>query len=218
VHKTIRTTLVALMLTASMQGAFATTKGLNQIVTPDIQPEGILSISIQQADPNVTNRYQTQYELGITKRFEVAVFQGFSPPVQVLNVEYGLIQQKNLLMSTGFAGYASNGTPPQPYLEMGWQQGNVYAMAGAIYVTTPGQGLGPSAYQTDSILGIAYHVSPRLLVQTDYQSGDSNFGTAGFTYNITPALSFNPAAYYSNSSPHKTYGYAVLTWNVTAWK
>jgi hypothetical protein len=197
--------------------AYATTKGLNQVVTPDIQPEGQLSVSIQQVDPNIANRYQTQFELGVTKQFEVAVFQGFSPSQQVFNAEYGLIQSKDVLLSTGIANYASNGCAPQPYLEAGYITGNAYLMAGLIHVYGC-QNAGIDQNSTQGILGAAYHVNPKLLAQLDYQSGSNNFSTAGFTYNITPQLQVNPAVYLSNTAPHTGYGYVVLTWSLTAWK
>jgi hypothetical protein len=208
--------LISFTLTPS---ASATTKGLNQIVTPDIQPEGVLSVSYQQVDPNIANRYQVQLELGLTRRFEVAIFQGFSRPEQVVNAEYGIIQRKDVLLSAGFANYSSLGTSPQPYLEAGYQKGATYLMAGAIRTIAEQMGVGGSVrnqHQTQSILGIAYRVHPRLLLQLDYQSGSGNFSTAGFTYNISPQLQFNPSAYLANTTGHHLYGYAVLTWNIDA--
>ena len=193
--------------------ANATTKGLNQIVTPDIQPDGTLSVSFQQVDPNVSNRYQIQLEYGITKRFETAVFQGYSPNEQVLNAEYGIIQQKSFLLSTGFANWSTLGTAPQPYVEAGYMNGQTYSMIGA--VDAPAQvGTGYS-HQLQSVLGYAYHLGPKLLAQLDYQAGAANFSTAGFTYSITPQLQLNPAIYASNSVPHKGFGYVVLTWNIS---
>jgi hypothetical protein len=59
--------------------AWATTKGLSQIVTPDVQPEGDLSLSFQWQSKQIANPYQFQSELGLTKWFEVAVFQGIQP-------------------------------------------------------------------------------------------------------------------------------------------
>jgi hypothetical protein len=211
---------LALILT-SLAVARATTKGLNQIVTPDIQPEGVLSVSFQQEDPTIGNRYQIQLEQGITKQFEVAYFQGLSPDQEVFNTELGLIQKPPYLLSTGFAGWSSNGIPPQPYLEMGYYQGNWETMMGVIRADSQEPAVGGTTrlqWGTESIAGAAYRVSPRLLLQLDYQSGAQNSTTAGFTYNITPQLSLNPAIYISNSTPHKGYGYAVLTWNIQAFK
>ncbi len=201
--------------------SYATTKGLNQIVTPDVQPKGVLSVSFQQVDPNIANRYEAQLELGITSRFEVAVFQGFSPNEQIFNAEYGIIQRKDLLLSAGFANYSTQGTAPQPYLEGGYLKGSTYLMAGVIRVSVEHTGVGGSVlsnHETQSILGAAYRITPRTLLQLDYQSGQGNFATAGFTYNITPQLQFNPSLYLSNAAPHKIYGYAVLTWNIVAFK
>jgi hypothetical protein len=208
--------IVAAVLSTSI--AMATTKGLNQIVTPDIQPEGQLSISFQQADPTITNRLQAQFEYGFTKRFEMALFQGFSPDEQVLNAEYGIIQSKNYLLSAGFANWSSTGVGAQPYLEGGYLSGNTYAMIGVIdAVANDAAATGPpdTKHQIQTILGYAYRVHPRLLLQADFQSGLANYTTAGFTYNITPNVTFNPAIYLSNSTPYKGYGYAVVTWSIT---
>jgi len=53
--------------------AAATTKGLSQIVTPDIQPEGQLSLSFQAQSKQIGNPYEFQGELGFTKWLEAAV-------------------------------------------------------------------------------------------------------------------------------------------------
>ena len=95
-------------------------------------------------------------------------------------------------MSTGFANYSSMGSKPQPYLEGGYQRGNLYLMAGMIRVIVEQPGVGGSVRnhnQTQAILGAAYHIDPRTLLQLDYQGGSGNFATAGFTYNITPSCS-----------------------------
>ena len=202
-------------------GAYATTKGLNQIVTPDIQPLGVLSISAQQEDPTIGNRYQIQLEQGLTPSFELAYFQGFSPDQEVLNAELGLVQKPPYLLSTGFLGWTSNGIAPQPFLEAGYYQGSWETMIGVVRADSqaPAAAGGMSlAWATETITGAAYRVSPKLLLQVDYQSGSQNFATAGFTYSITPQLTLNPAIYISNSTPRKGYGYAVLTWNVQVFK
>jgi hypothetical protein len=43
---------------------WATTKGLSQIVTPDVQPEGGLSLSFQWQSKQIANPYQFQSEWG----------------------------------------------------------------------------------------------------------------------------------------------------------
>src|SRR5256886_3786872 len=60
---------------SSVASSFATTKGLSQIVTPDLQGEGDLSLSFQIQDKRIANPYQLQAEMGLTKWAEVAVFQ-----------------------------------------------------------------------------------------------------------------------------------------------
>jgi hypothetical protein len=188
--------------------AAATTKGLNQIVTPDIQPTGLFSVSAQWEDAALGNPVQAQFELGITRRFEAAVFQGFSPGAQVLNVEYALRDKLPYLLSIGSANMTTRGTSAQPFLEAGYYKGAHRLIAGVIRANR----------ETQAILGWGYQARPRLALQLDYQSGTGNSSTAGFTYNITPMLSLNPAVYLTNDSPHRLHGYAVLTWNVQLWK
>ena len=71
----------------SAVGYGGTTKGLNQIVTPDIQPTGMLSLSVQAQHSAIGNDLQAQYELGLSKTFEVAVFQGLKPGIFLLATE-----------------------------------------------------------------------------------------------------------------------------------
>jgi hypothetical protein len=204
-------------LALSVLPALATTKGLNQIVTPDVQPDGILSFSLQQQDPNIANRYEAQIELGLTKRFEVAIFQGVSPSEQVANAEYSILVKGPYLLSTGFFNWTTKGSAPQPYLEGGFYQGNTELMLGTARAISPQPdvaGFVQSKHQYQAIVGYGYRINPRTLIQIDYQSGTANSTMAGFTYNVTPALQFNPALYVSNATGHKLWGYAVLTWNI----
>ena len=210
-------TVACIALSAWGLPALATTKGLNQIVTPDVQPFGVVSVSFQQQDPSIANRYEVQAEIGLTRRFEVAIFQGYSPPEQIFNGEYSLYQKGPYLLSTGFFNWTTKGSAPQLYLEGGYYQGNVEAMLGVARVITQNMDVAGSVqnqHQYQGILGLGYRVNLRVLLQLDYQSGTANSTTAGFTYSISPQLQFNPAVYVSNNTSHKVWGYAVLTWNI----
>ncbi len=66
------------------------------------------------------------------------------------------------------------------------------------------QGFSPDEQTFNAEYGIVQH--PDVLL------------SAGFAYNITPLLQINPSAYLSSASPHKTYGYVALTWNITAFQ
>jgi len=87
------------------QSVQATTKGLSQIVTPDLQPEGDLSLSFQAQDMRIANPYEFQAELGVTKWAEVAVFQGFKPNEEIFATEIGLLRKEPLLLSIGFTNW-----------------------------------------------------------------------------------------------------------------
>lgn len=183
--------------------AFATTKGLNQIVTPDIQPAGILSLSYQVQNEAIGNSMQVQTEYGVTPRFEVAFFEGMSPGQQTFATEYGILAKGPYLLSCGFTGWTSNGDKPLPFVEGGYYVGPHRFIAG----------LQRNGAHSQTVLGYAYQCSPSLSLQTDYQSGDGNSATVGFTFNFTPTLSLNPALYFPNGES-KALGYAVLSWNI----
>src|SRR5438552_1960474 len=91
-----------LYLTLPEASALATTKGLNQIVTPDLQPQGDLSLSFQWQGEEIANPYEFQAELGITKWFEVAIFQGLRPQETIFGCEVGVVQKYPWLLTTGF--------------------------------------------------------------------------------------------------------------------
>ena len=82
--------ILVMMGIANIPSAMATTKGLSQIVTPDLQPEGDLSLSLQIQDKRIANPYELQAELGLTKWAEVAVFRGFQPDDWIFGTEIGL--------------------------------------------------------------------------------------------------------------------------------
>jgi len=198
--------LAILLAVALSTASYATTKGLNQIVTPDIQPMGVLCTSFQDENAALGNPQQLQLELGLTDSFEVAIFQGFSPEQTVFNAELGLVQKKYFLLSTGLLG-AQNKAKYQPFLEGGYYTGKAEIIAGI--QRQNGAYLG--------VFGVSYQALPRLLIAADYISGSSDFATVGVTYAILPNLSFNPALYISNASPHHAFGYGVLSWNVKVW-
>ena len=187
--------------------AHATTKGLSQIVTPDLQPEGELSLSFQAQARDIGNPYELQAEIGLTSWLEAAVFQGLSPGEQVFNAQVGLVQHGPWLLSTGFINWSTRGSSPQPFLEAGYYTPKDKWMAGPIRVQN----------QTQLLLGWAHDFNEMWRFQLDYQSGTSNFFTVGFTCNVTDRLQFNPAVYFANGS-HAAEGYIVFTYTLPVWK
>src|SRR4029453_4916264 len=110
----IAVTISAILTTAS--SSFATTKGLSQIVTPDLQPEGNFSLSFKIQDKRIANPYQLQAELGLTKWAEVAVFRGFQPDEWIFGSEIGLFTKEPFLLSVGFVNWSPHlDVDPQPY-------------------------------------------------------------------------------------------------------
>jgi hypothetical protein len=197
-----------LALFAATLPARATIVGLNQIVTPDIQPTGVLALSAQVQHPLIGNSQMFQFELGVTPRFEVAWFQGLQPGEGILSTEFNLLKKGPHLLTIGATNWSTRGGDPQPVVEYGYNTGTDYFVVGAI-----------RADGRDGLLaGYKHAVSDKLQLSADFQSGAASAATVGLTFNFTPTLSINPALYRTNSSPHHLLGYVVLTWNVVLWK
>ena len=193
---------------AFLSSARATTKGLSQIVTPDLQDEGDFSFSFQAQSEKIANPYQVQGELGLTKWAEIAVFKGFKPNELIFGTELGLIQKEPYLLSIGFVNWSPHShVDPQPYIEAGYYLEHNKFIVGAIHVD----------YRNEAILGYAYDFNKQWRVQVDFQSGSGNSSTIGFTWNITPNFQVNPALYVANDKPHDLMGYVVFTYTFHLW-
>ena len=192
----------------STSSAFATTKGLSQIVTPDLQGEGDLSLSLQIQDKRIANPYELQAEMGLTKWAEVAVFRGFQPDEWIFGTEIGLLTKEPYLLSVGFVNWSPHlNVDPQPYIEAGYYTEHHKVIVGAIH----------AGYKNEAILGYAYDFNERWRVQVDFQSGSENSSTIGFTCNVTPDFQFNPALYVNNGPNHDLFGYIVFTYTFHLW-
>ena len=197
--------LAALWLTPA---AHATIVGLNQIVTPEIQPTGVLGFSAQVEHPTIGNSQEIQFELGITPRFELAWFQGLKPNEGFFSTEFNLVQNGPHLLTAGLITWSTRGGDAQPVLEYGYYTDKDRFVAGTIYANR----------ETEMLLGYKRLLSDKIALATDFQSGSANSLTLGVVYNFTPDLSINPAIYWTNSHPHHFFGYVVVTWNITVWK
>src|SRR5437870_1444410 len=193
---------------ATAHASFATTKGLNQIVTPDLQREGDLSLSFQAQGERIGNPYEIQSELGLTKWAEVAVFKGFQPNELIFGTELALIQREPYLLSTGFVNWSPHShVDPQPFIEAGYYTEHHKIIVGATHVD----------FRHEAILGYAYDFNKTWRMQVDFQSGSGNSSTIGFTCNLTRDFQFNPAIYVTNDSPHHVLGYIVFTYTFHLW-
>jgi hypothetical protein len=198
----------AVLLLLASASAHATTKGLSEIVTPDLQPEGTLSASAQVQARQIANPYEFQLEAGLTSWLEAAVFQGLSPDEQVLGVLASLVQREPYLLSAGFINWSTRGGRPQPLLEGGYYTEHDKFMGGPVYVD----------HQAQVMAGWAHDFNSTWRAQIDWQSGHDNWWALGFTHNVTPRFQYNPALYFSNSDGHKIVGYIVFTYTMTLWQ
>src|SRR5205809_3365 len=172
----IATTVMIVGILASAPSSMATTKGLSQIVTPDLQGEGDLSLSLQIQDKRIANPYELQAELGLTKWAEVAVFRGFQPDDWIFGTEIGLLTKEPYLLSAGFVNWSPHlNVDPQPYIETGYYTEHHKVIVGAIH----------AGYKNEAILGYAYDFNQTWRVQVDFQSGSENSSTIGFACNLT---------------------------------
>ena len=199
---------VMIVILSSAPSLFATGKGLSQIVTPDLQPEGELSLSFQAQSERIANPYELQMEMGLTKWAEFAIFRGFKPDEWIFHTEFGLLTKEPFLLSAGFLNWSPHtNVDPQPYIEAGYYTEHHKVIAGAIHV----------GYRNEALLGYAYDFNKTWRVQVDFQSGSGNSSTIGFTWNITRDFQVNPAIYVTNDSPHEVLGYVVFTYTFHLW-
>jgi hypothetical protein len=200
--------IVALVFCLAVPRSNATTKGLSQIVTPELQPEGDLSLSLQLQDKRIANPYELQVEVGLTSFAEVAVFKGFDPNEIILATEIGLLRKEPYLLSVGFVNWSPHSdVDPQPYIEAGYYTEHHKFIAGAIH----------AGYKNEVILGYAYDFNKQWRAQIDFQSGAENSCTVGVTWNITPDFQVNPAIYFANYHPERIMGYVVFTYTFHLW-
>jgi hypothetical protein len=186
----------------------ATTKGLSQIITPDLEPEGDVSLSFQIQDKRIANPYELQAEIGLTKWAELAVFQGFDPNDEIIATEFGILRKEPFLLSVGFTNWSPRrSVDPQPYLEAGYYTEHNKFIAGAIHAGS----------KNEAILGYAYDFNKQFRAQVDFQTGRENSSTVGFTWNITPDFQVNPAIYFANYHPERIMGYVVFTYTFHLW-
>jgi hypothetical protein len=201
--------LVLFAFGIAASSSLATTKGLSEIITPDLQPAGDLSLSFQAQDKLIGNPYQLQAEMGFTEWAEAAVFKGFRPNELIFGTEFGLLTKEPWLLSAGFANWSPHShVDPQPYLEGGYYTEHQKFIVGAIHV----------GYRNEAILGYAYDFNKSWRAQIDFQSGSGNSSAIGFTWNMTPDFQMNPALYVTNDKPHKLLGYVVFTYTFHLWK
>jgi hypothetical protein len=199
---------LAIVIAILPPAAHATTKGLSQIVTPELQSPGDFSLSFQAQSERIANPYQLQGELGLTNWAEVAVFKGFKPNELIFGTEFGLLRKEPYLLSMGFVNWSPHShVDPQPYLEAGYYTEHHKIIAGAIHV----------GYRNEAILGYAYDFNKQWRAQVDFQSGSGNSATLGVTWNITPDFQTNPAIYITNDKPHEILGYVVFTYTFHLW-
>ena len=200
--------LIIAVLLALLSPAHATTKGLSQIVTPELQGAGDLSLSFQAQSERIANPYEVQAEMGLTSWAEFAVFRGFKPDDWIFSTEFGLLTKETYLLSVGFLNWSPHlDVDPQPYIEAGYYTEHQKFIVGAIH----------AGYKNEAILGYAYDFNRTWRVQIDWLSGAENSSTIGFTCNISRDFQMNPALYINNGPGHDLFGYVVFSYTFHLW-
>ena len=200
--------LTIAVLLALLSSARATTKGLSQIVTPELQEAGDLSLSFQAQSERIANPYELQAEMGLTSWAEFAVFRGFQPDDWIFSTEFGLLTKEPYLLSVGFLNWSPHlDVDPQPYIEAGYYTEHQKFIVGAIH----------AGYKNEAILGYAYDFNRTWRVQIDWLSGAENSSTIGFTCNISRDFQMNPALYINNGPGHDLFGYVVFSYTFHLW-
>src|SRR5215813_2121398 len=160
INKTVRLSVIIVVpmfaILTNVSSSFATTKGLSQIVTPDLEPKGDFSLSLQIQDKRIANPYQLQAELGLTDWGEVAVFRGFQPDEWIFGTEIGLLRKEPYLLSIGSINWSPHlDVEPQPFIQAGYWGEHNKMCAGFIH----------AGYKNEAILGYAYDFNERWRLQ-----------------------------------------------------
>ena len=205
----VTTVIVIIAILVGAPSAIATTQGLNQIATPDVQPEGTLALSFNLQEQKIGNPYQLQAEMGLAKWLEIDIFQGFKPNDTIIETEVGLLSKQPYLFSIGFLNWSPhNRVAPQPFAIGGYYIGSHQFVAGATR----------SDFRNEALLGYAYDFNKTWRLQVDWQSGSGNSSTVGIVWNVTPEFQASSAVFVTNDSPHEVLGYVVFTYTFHLWR
>lgn len=169
---------------------------------------GDLSLTFQAQPQKLGNPYQLQGEMGLTKWFEIAIYEGFKPDESIFATQIGLLTREPYLLSVGFSNWSPRShVDPQPYIEAGyWGEHHKFAV-----------GVAHADFRTEAMLGYAYDFNDRWRLQVDFQSGSENSSTIGFVWSINDDCQITPAIYVTNDSPHEVLGYISLTYTFRVW-
>lgn len=190
--------LTALAMALAPKPAFGDTKGLNQVVTPKIQGLGTYSLSFQYQHPDFGDIYMAQFEFGLTKTAEAAIWQSAQYNTLTLAVEQQVYEKNGFQVSGGT--FWSDHTF-LPFAVGGYRKGPIFGEIGVQDV----------ANNKELILGASYDINSQVSFLTDFISGHGNALTFGVNVTINKNLSCNPALYYMNDT-HRMLPYFVVTW------
>lgn len=204
----ISASLCLILLALVMVNHAQATTGYSQIVTPDLEGEGQLSISAQVESERIGNPYQVQLDLGLTNWADIAVFKGFKPNELIFGLEIGLVQKEPWLLSIGAINWSPHShVDPQPFVVGGYYTEHNKYIAGAIRVGS----------RTEAMLGWIHNFNETWRTEIDFQSGAGNYVSLSFTCNLTRDLELSPGIYITNDTPHHVLGYVLLTYTFPVW-
>lgn len=195
--------VIVVLMVSCCARSLATLNGFNQIPTPDVQPTGLMTVSVQSQNTAIGNGLQLQFEVGVADRVGIEYIRGFEPGRDEVDAEYGILDHGPYLISVG-AFDVGDRFRPQLFVQAGYQSDRWYLVAGTQRQESNFYG----------IFGVQYSFSARYQILFDYVSGSESFTAAGVNVNLTPTLSFNPGVFVTNSAPHRAFLYYWLGWNV----
>ena len=112
-----------------------------------MQAEGTLALSIDVQDRKIGNPYQVQAEMGLTKWFEIDIFQGFKPNDSVIETEIGLLLKRTVPVLHWVLNWSPHShVDPQPFAVAGYYLDRHEFVVGATHAD----------FRNEALVGYAY--------------------------------------------------------------
>ena len=188
--------------------AFADENGSSQIVTPQVLPAGVATVTFKGTESRFDRPWRLVTEAGVTDKITVGYTHRFAPKGDSLSVEAALFQYKNCQVSAGVLNWSLTHGRAQPFFEEGGSRGKLGWTLGGLY----------GSRRFEPLVGVSYPLGRRVTLLVDHQGGEENASTVGLNYAVSPTLSVKPAVYVSNCSDHHASAFLSLSWRTRLFK